>query len=71
MYHHSEESISYVQIARRSMPHEPFQMEGCVLEWAELRFRFDAAMRELVQPGTRGLTTRRPYLAYSVGPAGR
>lgn len=53
------------------MPHEPFRMGGCVLEWVELRFRFDAAMCELVQPGTRGVTTRRPHLAYSVGPAGR
>ena len=28
----------------------------------ELRFRFDAALRELVQPAPRGVTARRPYL---------
>jgi hypothetical protein len=28
----------------------------------ELRFRFDAALRELVQPGPRRATARRPYL---------
>jgi hypothetical protein len=28
----------------------------------ELRFRFDAALRELVQPGARRVTARRPYL---------
>jgi dihydrofolate reductase len=28
----------------------------------ELRFRFDAALRELVQPGPRRMTVRRPYL---------
>jgi hypothetical protein len=28
----------------------------------ELRFRFDAALRELVQPGPPRVTARRPYL---------
>jgi hypothetical protein len=28
----------------------------------ELRLRFDAALRELVQPGPRRVTARRPYL---------